>query len=197
MPGVAITQLSLDVSQHDGIVVHGHEQRIAHLRENSPAGGQAFALSAAWSDAPTQHERALLDRSGAAAVGHVVPAGPAGFGHDVLPPPPGEVPTDEHKTLNVPYDSGIVAVRDRAALNAAMGAQADYLIPDAAGDPIDRVPEMSRGSRGMLAEGTAWTSGSRWRDRAVLRIASRSATRGRRTRTWRADIETLRQAAGA
>ena len=57
--------------------------------------------------------------------------------------------TDAHKTLNVPYDSGIVAVRDRAALNAAMGARGDYLIPDAAGDPIDRVPEMSRRSRGV------------------------------------------------
>jgi glutamate/tyrosine decarboxylase-like PLP-dependent enzyme len=122
-----------------------------------------------------------------------------------------------------------------------MGAQGDYLIPDAAGDPIDRVPEMSRRARGvpvwaalrasgrrgvaamvdrmcrhartfadavadlpgaevlndvvftqvcasfgdddrtrrvverMLAEGTAWMSGSRWRDRAVLRIAVSNA----------------------
>ncbi len=149
--------------------------------------------------------------------------------------------TDAHKTLNVPYDCGIVAVRDPAALNAAMGAQGDYLIPDAAGDPMDRVPEMSRRGRGvpvwaalrasgrsgvadmvdrmcrhartfaealdampgvevlnevvftqvcvsfgsdertlrvvdrMLADGIAWTSGSRWRDRAVLRIAVSNA----------------------
>ncbi|MEO7352645.1 MAG: aminotransferase class V-fold PLP-dependent enzyme [Marmoricola sp.] len=149
--------------------------------------------------------------------------------------------TDAHKTLNVPYDSGIVAVRDPAALNASMGAQGDYFIPDAAGDPMDRVPEMSRRARGvpvwaalrasgrsgvvdmidwmclhartfadalaampgvevlndvvftqvcvsfgsdqrtqrvvdrMLADGTAWMSGSRWRDRAVLRIAVSNA----------------------
>src|SRR3954469_22231198 len=57
--------------------------------------------------------------------------------------------TDAHKTLNVPYDCGIVAVRDAAALNAAMGAQGDYFIPDAAGDPMDRVPEMSRRGRGV------------------------------------------------
>ncbi len=169
--------------------------------------------------------------------------------------------TDAHKTLNVPYDSGIVVVRDRAALNAAMGAQGDYLIPDAAGDPIDRVPEMSRRSRGvpvwaalrasgrsgvadlvdrlcrhagtfakalaempgveilndvvftqvcvsfgsdertqavvdrMLAEGTAWTSGSRWRDRAVLRIAVSNA--GTTDEDVARSIDALRRAAGA
>jgi glutamate/tyrosine decarboxylase-like PLP-dependent enzyme len=169
--------------------------------------------------------------------------------------------TDAHKTLNVPYDSGIVAVRDRAALNAAMGARGDYLIPDAAGDPIDRVPEMSRRSRGvpvwaalrasgrsgvvemvdrlcrhartfaialaempgveilndveftqvcvsfggdertlavvdrMLAEGTAWTSGSRWRDRAVLRIAVSNA--GTTDEDVARSIEALRRAASA
>ncbi len=149
--------------------------------------------------------------------------------------------TDAHKTLNVPYDCGIVAVRDAAALNAATGAQGDYFIPDAKGDPMDRVPEMSRRARGvpvwaalrasgrsgvvdmvdrlcrhactfadalgsmpgvevlndvvftqvcvsfgtdeqtlrvvdrMLSDGVAWMSGSRWRDRAVLRIAVSNA----------------------
>ena len=57
--------------------------------------------------------------------------------------------TDAHKTLNVPYDCGIVAVRDAAALSAAMGAHGDYFIADAAGDPMDRVPEMSRRGRGV------------------------------------------------
>ena len=36
--------------------------------------------------------------------------------------------TDAHKWLNVPYDSGLVFVRDRRALNAAMSASAAYLI---------------------------------------------------------------------
>jgi glutamate/tyrosine decarboxylase-like PLP-dependent enzyme len=146
--------------------------------------------------------------------------------------------TDAHKTLNTPYDCGIAIVRDPAALKAAFGIQASYLINAADhGDPLDRVPEMSRRARGvpvwaalrslgrsgvtelidglaanarkiadgiatvagaeilndvvytqvsvafgdddrtkavtdrLLADGTAWMSGSRWRDRAVLRVS--------------------------
>ena len=146
--------------------------------------------------------------------------------------------TDAHKTLNVPYDCGLAIVRDRAALRAAMGMHGDYLIHDVAGEPLDKVPEISRrgrafpvwavlralgrdgvadlvdgfcaharafadgiaaidGRRGaqrrrssprcarasatttapaavveaMLADGTAWTTGSRWRGRAVLRVS--------------------------
>ncbi len=167
--------------------------------------------------------------------------------------------TDAHKTLNVPYDCGVVAVRDPEALNAVMGSRTDYFIQDAAGDPMDRVPEMSRRSRGvpvwaairaagrvgvadmvdrmcrhaqtfadalaampgvevlndvvftqvcvsfgsdertvavvdrMLADGTAWTSGSRWRDRAVLRIAVSNA--GTTDKDVARTIEALRQAA--
>ena len=148
--------------------------------------------------------------------------------------------TDAHKTLNVPYDCGVVAVRDPAALAASMSVHGDYLIQEAS-DPFGRVPEMSRRARGvpvwaalrslgrsgvaemvermgrhartfaeaiatidgaqvvndvvftqvcatfgdddrtravverMLADGTAWTSGSRWRDRAVLRISVSNA----------------------
>ena len=55
--------------------------------------------------------------------------------------------TDAHKTLNVPYDSGLAIVRDRAALIAAMGMHGDYLIKDDAGDPLDKVPELSRRGR--------------------------------------------------
>jgi glutamate/tyrosine decarboxylase-like PLP-dependent enzyme len=145
--------------------------------------------------------------------------------------------TDAHKTLNVPYDCGLAIVRDPAALRAAMSLHAPYLIHDTAGDPIDKVPEMSRRNRAagvwavlralgrtgvadlvdglvghasrfaagvreieggevlhdvvftqvcaafgdddhtrqvverMLADGTAWTTGSTWHGRAVLRIA--------------------------
>ena len=55
--------------------------------------------------------------------------------------------TDAHKTLNVPYDSGLAVVRDRAALTAAMGMHGDYLIHDEAGEPFDKVPEISRRGR--------------------------------------------------
>ncbi len=145
--------------------------------------------------------------------------------------------TDAHKTLNVPYDCGLAIVRDRAALRAAMGMHGDYLIHDAAGEPFDKVPEISRRGRaftvwavlralgregvaelvdrlcrhaaaiargiaeidgadvlndvvftqvcarfgsddetravvaGMLADGTAWMTGSRWHDQAVLRVS--------------------------
>jgi glutamate/tyrosine decarboxylase-like PLP-dependent enzyme len=168
--------------------------------------------------------------------------------------------TDAHKTLNVPYDCGVVVVRDPGAMSAAMGVHGDYLIADASGDPMDRVPEMSRRGRGvpvwaalrslgrsgvaamvdrlcehartfaeaieeipgaevlndvsftqvcasfgedgrtrlvverMLTEGTAWTSGSRWRDRAVLRISvsNASTTDDDVART----VEALHRAAG-
>jgi glutamate/tyrosine decarboxylase-like PLP-dependent enzyme len=57
--------------------------------------------------------------------------------------------TDAHKTLNVPYDCGIAIVRDPAALRAAMGMHGDYLIQDAAGDPFEKVPELSRRARSI------------------------------------------------
>jgi glutamate/tyrosine decarboxylase-like PLP-dependent enzyme len=145
--------------------------------------------------------------------------------------------TDAHKTLNVPYDSGLAIVREPAALRAAMGMHGDYLIKDDAGDPFEKVPESSRRARavpvwavlralgrsgvgelvegfcrhaaafavgvqeiagaevindvgftqvcvsfgsderteavarGLLEDGTAWMSGSRWRGRSVLRIS--------------------------
>jgi len=56
--------------------------------------------------------------------------------------------TDAHKTLNVPYDSGLAIVRDPAALVAGFGVEADYLI-GASGDPMERVPEFSRRARGF------------------------------------------------
>ena len=145
--------------------------------------------------------------------------------------------TDAHKTLNVPYDTGLVIVRDAAALRAAMGMHGAYLIHDELGEPFDKVPEISRRGRAfpvwavlrslgrsgvaelverlcrhastfaagldgiegaavlndvdftqvcatfgtdqrteevvrrLLADGTAWMSGSTWHDQSVLRIS--------------------------
>ena len=147
--------------------------------------------------------------------------------------------TDAHKTLNVPYDCGIVIVAQPEALRAALGVHASYLIAanGGPGDPYEKVPELSRRARGipvwaalrslgrdgvadlvdrlaqharaiaagieaidgaqvlndvvftqvcvafeddertravtaqLLADGTAWMSGSRWRGRDVLRVS--------------------------
>jgi glutamate/tyrosine decarboxylase-like PLP-dependent enzyme len=57
--------------------------------------------------------------------------------------------TDAHKWLNVPYDSGLVFVRDPRHLNAAMSSSAAYLIEGETRDPHLFVPEMSRRARGI------------------------------------------------
>jgi glutamate/tyrosine decarboxylase-like PLP-dependent enzyme len=59
--------------------------------------------------------------------------------------------TDAHKTLNVPYDCGIAVVLDAQALRSAMGVHTSYLIQagDGAGDPFEKVPELSRRARGV------------------------------------------------
>ena len=145
--------------------------------------------------------------------------------------------TDAHKTLNVPYDSGLAIVRDPAAVRAAMGMHGAYLVHDDQGEPFDKVPELSRRGRAipvwavlrslgrsgvaelvdrlcrhassfaagleripgatvlndveftqvcasfgddqrteevvrrLLADGTAWMTGSTWHDQRVLRIS--------------------------
>ena len=168
--------------------------------------------------------------------------------------------TDAHKTLNVPYDCGIAIVADREALRAAMGMHGDYFIHDAAGDPLETVPEVSRRARAipvwavlralgrdgvaalverlcahaaafatgiaaidgarivndvvftqvcatfgtddhtaavtraLLADGTAWMSGSRWHDETVLRVSvSNWSTTGDDVAR---SLEALRKAAG-
>ena len=73
--------------------------------------------------------------------------------------------TDAHKTLNVPYDCGLAIVRDGSALRAAMGQRGDYLIQHEHGDPIDKVPELSRRGRAF----TVW---------AALRSLGRSGVAG-------------------
>lgn len=57
--------------------------------------------------------------------------------------------TDAHKTLNVPYDGGIVVVRNSDDLRFAMSMHAAYLIEDEVGDPHEFVPELSRRARGV------------------------------------------------
>ena len=62
--------------------------------------------------------------------------------------------TDAHKTLNVPYDSGIAIVANAEAMYGAMGVHAAYLIQDERPDPFSTVPEFSRRARGF----TVWAA---------------------------------------
>jgi glutamate/tyrosine decarboxylase-like PLP-dependent enzyme len=57
--------------------------------------------------------------------------------------------TDAHKWLNVPYDSGIVFVREPEHLRGAMSTTAAYLVRGDRRDPDDYTPEFSRRARGV------------------------------------------------
>ena len=56
---------------------------------------------------------------------------------------------DAHKTLNAPYDCGVVLCRDRAALIRAMQASGSYIQYSQARDGMLYTPEMSRRARGV------------------------------------------------
>ncbi len=57
--------------------------------------------------------------------------------------------TDAHKWLNVPYDSGLVFVRDAQFLRAAMAAGGAYLKQDEPRVPYQYTPDFSRRARGI------------------------------------------------
>ncbi len=59
--------------------------------------------------------------------------------------------TDAHKTLNVPYDCGLAIVSRPESLRRAFSVHTSYLIATETGlgDPLEKVPEMSRRARGI------------------------------------------------
>jgi len=57
--------------------------------------------------------------------------------------------TDAHKWLNVPYDCGIVFVRDAASLRASMAASASYLLTGGEREAMYHSPDSSRRARGV------------------------------------------------
>ncbi|WP_426005989.1 pyridoxal phosphate-dependent decarboxylase family protein [Paenarthrobacter sp. NyZ202] len=59
--------------------------------------------------------------------------------------------TDAHKTLNVPYDSGLAIVSRPDVMRRTFGVHASYLPADdhGPGDPHEKVPELSRRARGI------------------------------------------------
>jgi glutamate/tyrosine decarboxylase-like PLP-dependent enzyme len=85
--------------------------------------------------------------------------------------------TDAHKTLNVPYDCGIVAVRDTEALRAAMSVSPSYMIRDAgeAADPFETVPELSRRARGVPVWAALKSLGRNGVEAQVRNLVSRAS----------------------
>lgn len=59
--------------------------------------------------------------------------------------------TDAHKTLNVPYDCGVVIVSRPEVLRSVFGVHTSYLMNDdrGPGDPFEKVAEFSRRARGV------------------------------------------------
>jgi glutamate/tyrosine decarboxylase-like PLP-dependent enzyme len=84
--------------------------------------------------------------------------------------------TDAHKTLNVPYDSGIAIVANAEAMYAAMGVHAAYLIQDERPDPFSTVPEFSRRARGF----TVWAALRSLGRRGVAEMVERFCIHARR-----------------
>jgi glutamate/tyrosine decarboxylase-like PLP-dependent enzyme len=84
--------------------------------------------------------------------------------------------TDAHKWLNVPYDNGIVIVRDSAAHRASMTVTAEYLEQTAGAerDPFDWVPEFSRRGRGITVYATLRSLGRLGVESLVDRLCARA-----------------------
>ncbi len=84
--------------------------------------------------------------------------------------------TDAHKWLNVPYDNGIVFVRDTAAHRAAMTVTAAYLEQTAGveRDSVDWVPEFSRRARGFTVYAALRHLGRRGVESLVDRLCARA-----------------------
>lgn len=115
--------------------------------------------------------------------------------------------TDAHKTLNVPYDSGVAIVADPQALHASMAQHAAYLASSSGvADPSDRVPELSRRAprrarlRGAGPAGTGRGRGARAgprrrRDghrRRVAQLARRTDSQRRRVHPGLCDVRRRR-----
>ena len=98
--------------------------------------------------------------------------------------------TDAHKTLNVPYDCGITVVADPTALRAALGVHASYLMLEdtGAGDPYEKVPELSRRARGV----PVWAALRSLGRTGVAELVTRLARRAREIADGLAAIDGVR-----
>ena len=96
--------------------------------------------------------------------------------------------TDAHKTLNVPYDSGIAIVANAEAMYAAMGVHAAYLIQDERPDPMSTVPEFSRRARGF----TVWAALRSLGRRGVAEMVERLCAHARRFAAGLSEMDGVR-----
>ncbi|MGH3368119.1 MAG: pyridoxal phosphate-dependent decarboxylase family protein [Nocardioidaceae bacterium] len=93
--------------------------------------------------------------------------------------------TDCHKTLNVPYDSGLAIVRSSAAHHAAFAVRSDYLMTGSTPEPLDVVPEISRRARGFAV----WAALRALGRRGVAELVDRLHSHARRMAAGIAQIE--------
>jgi glutamate/tyrosine decarboxylase-like PLP-dependent enzyme len=96
--------------------------------------------------------------------------------------------TDAHKTLNVPYDSGIAIVANAEAMYGAMGVHAAYLIQDERPDPFATVPEFSRRARGF----TVWAALRSLGRRGVAEMVERFCAHARRFAAELSELDGVR-----
>jgi glutamate/tyrosine decarboxylase-like PLP-dependent enzyme len=96
--------------------------------------------------------------------------------------------SDAHKTLNVPYDSGLAIVAKAEVMYAAMGVHAAYLIQDERPDPFSTVPEFSRRARGF----TVWAALRSLGRRGVAEMVERFCTHARRFADGLAEMDGVR-----
>ena len=96
--------------------------------------------------------------------------------------------TDAHKTLNVPYDSGIAIVANADAMYAAMGVHAAYLIQDERPDPMSTVPEFSRRARGF----TVWAALRSLGRRGVAQMVERFCAHAQHFAAGLAELDGVR-----
>jgi glutamate/tyrosine decarboxylase-like PLP-dependent enzyme len=93
--------------------------------------------------------------------------------------------SDAHKTLNVPYDSGLAIVAKAEAMYAAMGVHAAYLIQDERPDPFSTVPEFSRRARGF----TVWAALRSLGRQGVAEMVERFCRHARRFAAGLAELD--------
>jgi len=77
--------------------------------------------------------------------------------------------TDAHKWLNVPYDSGLVFVKEPKYLTAAMSISGAYIIESKRRDPFCYVPELSRRARGIEIWAALRSLGKKGLDEMITR----------------------------